>query len=257
MPRPFCRRRVDCLPRCDMFRPGKDAAAAEDEGVTLTLDEFEAVRLSDLLGLYQEEAASRMGVSRATLGRILGQARRKIAEAIVMGREIRISGGSVELTGPGRGGSCAACGSRKACNIRRAGTEGFFKKKESGNMDTKKILIPVLDDNGLESLPAGHFGQAPFFLLVELDGKGETVSLKSVPNKGEHFGGCGHAHDFMAECKPDFLVVYGMGPRGLESFKNAGTRVLKCCEGAVKDVIKAFVAGQLPELEGACEHHCH
>ena len=61
----------------------------------MTLDELEAVRLADLEGLYQEQAARRMGVSRPTFGRILDCARRKIAQALVGARVLRIEGGHV------------------------------------------------------------------------------------------------------------------------------------------------------------------
>lgn len=56
----------------------------------LTLPELEALRLADLEGLYQEEAARRMGVSRATFGRILEGARRKVAEALVTGKGLEV-----------------------------------------------------------------------------------------------------------------------------------------------------------------------
>lgn len=59
----------------------------------MTLDEFEALRLADLRGLYQEEACARMQVSRATFGNILGRARNKIAAAVIEGKAIRIKGG--------------------------------------------------------------------------------------------------------------------------------------------------------------------
>jgi predicted DNA-binding protein (UPF0251 family) len=60
------------------------------EEVSLSLDELEAIRLADLEGLYHERAASEMDVSRATFGRILDAARRKVAEAIVNGKALKI-----------------------------------------------------------------------------------------------------------------------------------------------------------------------
>lgn len=95
MPRPCCRRRISAEPFRTVFRPAGVPAAGLSE-VVLTLDEFEAVRLVDLLGLYQEEAATRMNVSRPTAGRVLERARRKIADALVHGRILRIEGGAVE-----------------------------------------------------------------------------------------------------------------------------------------------------------------
>lgn len=61
--------------------------------VVLTVDQVEALRLADGEGLYQDEAARRMGVSRATFGRIVAEARRNVALALVNGLAIRVEGG--------------------------------------------------------------------------------------------------------------------------------------------------------------------
>ena len=58
--------------------------------VILTMDEVEALRLCDLEGRYHEEAAGEMKVSRPTLGRIIKEARRKVAEALIGGKALRI-----------------------------------------------------------------------------------------------------------------------------------------------------------------------
>jgi len=65
--------------------------------IVLTLDEFEAIRLADLEGLYQEQAAERMLVSRQTFGRILAAAHRKVAEALSNGKALKIEGGTVRM----------------------------------------------------------------------------------------------------------------------------------------------------------------
>jgi uncharacterized protein len=67
----------------------------EIEEVILTLDEFEALRLADLDGMYQEKAAAQMAVSRPTFSRIIEAAHRKVADALVHGKVLRIEGGSV------------------------------------------------------------------------------------------------------------------------------------------------------------------
>jgi predicted Zn-ribbon and HTH transcriptional regulator len=56
----------------------------------LGVDEIEALRLCDLDGLYHDKAAELIGVSRQTLGRILEQARKKVIEALVQGKALRI-----------------------------------------------------------------------------------------------------------------------------------------------------------------------
>jgi uncharacterized protein len=63
----------------------------------MTLDEFEALRLADLDGLYQEQAAEQMNVSRPTFSRGIESAHRKLADALVHGKALRIEGGPVQI----------------------------------------------------------------------------------------------------------------------------------------------------------------
>ena len=67
------------------------------EEVCLSVEEAEAIRLKDLEGLEQEECAERMNVSRPTFHRVLGSARRKLADALLNGKAIRIDGGNFEM----------------------------------------------------------------------------------------------------------------------------------------------------------------
>jgi predicted DNA-binding protein (UPF0251 family) len=60
------------------------------EEVSIRLDELEAIRLADYEGLYHEDAAQKMKISRATFGRILDEARHKVAEAIIKGKALKI-----------------------------------------------------------------------------------------------------------------------------------------------------------------------
>jgi uncharacterized protein len=99
VPRRPCCRRVSGSPAASVFKPAGIPARELDE-VVLALDEFEALRLADLEGLYQEQAAERMGVSRPTFGRILDAAHRKLADVLVHGRVLRIEGGPVACAEP-------------------------------------------------------------------------------------------------------------------------------------------------------------
>lgn len=96
MPRPFCPRRISGRPGASVFKP-IGVPMRELEEVVLTLDEFEALRLADLNGLYQEQAAEQMGVSRPTFSRVVDSAHRKLADALVHGKALRIEGGPVQL----------------------------------------------------------------------------------------------------------------------------------------------------------------
>lgn len=93
MPRPFKCRRVFGMPGADYFKP-RGIPLSDLQEIGLTIDEFEAIRLADLEGLYQEDAAKKMDISRQTFGNIVASAHKKIADAIVNGKALKISGGS-------------------------------------------------------------------------------------------------------------------------------------------------------------------
>jgi predicted DNA-binding protein (UPF0251 family) len=99
MPRPKKTRFVSGYPAIAAFVPRGMAVTGE---VLLTLEELEAIRLSDFEHLDQEQAADMMGVSRHTFGRILADARGVVAEALVTGKALRIRGGTYEFRGMGR-----------------------------------------------------------------------------------------------------------------------------------------------------------
>lgn len=123
----------------------------------------------------------------------------------------------------------------------------------------EKIIIPIEADLGLDSIPAHHFGRAPYFLFIEIDANGQVIAQKTIANTGEHFGGHGHAHDFILDYKPNYIIVYSMGPRGLISFQEAGVKVLRCPEAKVSEIMRQFTEGKLEPLELGCTPHerCH
>ena len=119
-----------------------------------------------------------------------------------------------------------------------------------------KVIVPVADKNGLDARIAEHFGRAPFYATVVLD-DGKVERVETVENKGEHFGGQGHPHDHLLSLKPNATIAYGMGPRGLISFQEAGVCVLKSNADTVKEVISAYKNNELQELTEGCRHAHH
>ena len=97
MPRPRNCRRVGCMPQANFYKP-RGVPLSVLQNIILNFDELEAIRLTDLQGLYQQQAAQKMNVSRQTLGRILESAHKKIADALVNGKALLIEGGNIELT---------------------------------------------------------------------------------------------------------------------------------------------------------------
>ena len=98
MVRPCKCRRISGEPEAGYFKPRGIPCSSLVE-VTLTLDEFEAVKLADLNGEYQEEAAKKMNISRQTFGIIIERARKKLADAIVNGKALKIEGGVYSFPG--------------------------------------------------------------------------------------------------------------------------------------------------------------
>ncbi len=98
MPRPFKCRQVGCKPDISYFKP-RGIPVTRLEEVILTMDEFESVRLADHEGMYQDAAAKKMNISRQTFGNIVNSARKKIAEALVNGKSIKIEGGVYQIAG--------------------------------------------------------------------------------------------------------------------------------------------------------------
>lgn len=96
MSRPRKWRRVCCLPNSNEFGP-LNLNGHEKPCVSMTIDEYEAIRLIDLEGLSQEECAEQMNVARTTVQGIYREARKKVAESIVNGKILRIEGGDYEL----------------------------------------------------------------------------------------------------------------------------------------------------------------
>lgn len=146
MSRPTKCRKIRFAPEILRFKPaaipGKDLVE-----VTLTIDELEAIRLADLEGMYQEDAAREMDISRQTFGNILLSAHGKIADCMVNGKMLKIEGGVIEMAdersftcfdcrhewsvpfGTGRPSECPSC---KSANIHRSENDRGQRRRRRG-----------------------------------------------------------------------------------------------------------------------------
>ena len=89
MPRPRRCRRICFTPYVTYFKPA-GVPMRNLEEMELSIDEFEATRLKDLLGMEQADAAKKMNISQPTFCRLIFSARKKIADALVNGKSIKI-----------------------------------------------------------------------------------------------------------------------------------------------------------------------
>lgn len=221
MPRPFKCRRVCGSPAADYFKP-RGIPLSELDEIELTLDEFEAIRLADLDGLYQEEAAKHMNISRQTFGNIIESAHKKIADTIVNARALRIKGGIVKMT------------------------------KES-----VKICIPTATDQGKAAPVYGHFGSAPYFTIYDT----ATGQVEIIDNANQHHShGVCQPMSALTGKQIDAMVCAGMGARAVNKLNEGGIKVYRAVEGTVTDVADQFLKGGLEEITAAnacTQHHCH
>lgn len=125
MPRPCKRRRICAMPGCGHFGP-KDKNDTVHSEIVMTLDEFETIRLIDLEELTQEECAERMNVARTTAQSIYNNARHKLAECMVDGKELIIKGGEYDLcNGNEENRHCKFCCKRHCHNHTESKTKNI------------------------------------------------------------------------------------------------------------------------------------
>jgi predicted DNA-binding protein (UPF0251 family)/predicted Fe-Mo cluster-binding NifX family protein len=200
--------------------------------IVMTLDEFEAIRLADKEGLYQEEAARRMGVSRTTFGRILESAHLKVAEVLSGGRCLRLEGG----------------------HVHPADQEPFRSASPRQKETIVNICVPVTADLGLESPVSSHFGSAPLFMLVDVNTR-EARALTNARAVHEH-GAC-RPLDALAGNDIGAIVVGGIGAGALMKLQGAGIRVYRATAPTVAGCLEAFLKNEAGEIGpgGACGRH--
>lgn len=233
MARPQRQRTVCFEPVYSCFCP---KGVAETEKVTLTVDEFEALRLVDFLGKSHEEAARQMKISRTTATEIYQSARYKVADSLVNGKQLCIAGGSYRL--------CS--GDAETC------TEPLCKKRKNLKIPQKgynimRIAIPYQNEEIFQ-----HFGHSEAFKFY--DAADNTVCASCVvPTNGSGHGALAF---FLQENGVDVLLCGGIGGGAKDALAKAGIRVFGGVKGRADDAAAAFLAGTLHyDPEAHCSHH--
>lgn len=229
MPRPRKCRKVCQMPRSLEFRPVD--GNKEKEKIILTVDEYEAIRLIDKQGFSQEECSTYMKVSRATVQMIYNSARKKLAEALVSARSLRIQGGDYQLC-DGEEEFCDCGGCKKH---RRVWTH---VEKEDGKM---RIAIP-LDENKKDVCIV--LARAPYFLFHE-DGKDTVIENPAAAAQG----GAGiQVAQFLVDNQIDALITVRCGQNAAEVFQAAEMKIYKSVNKVAADDLNAWKEGKLEEL---------
>ena len=235
LPRPSKRRKVCKLPDTKEFRP---VGELHDEAiVTLSVDEFEAVRLIDRQGFSQEECGRYMQVSRTTVQTIYNSARKKIARALVEGMTLRINGGNYRLCD----GDEEFCGCG-GCARHRNGTTIVSDREEK----PMKIAVSV-EENKTDVCPFA--ARSPYFLLYE---NGTSDIVENPAAQAESGAGI-QAAQFLIDNEVTHFIAVRVGGNAAEVFKAAGIPIYTSEHKTAAEDIAALEAGRLEEQKGVFE----
>ncbi|MDY4598383.1 MAG: DUF134 domain-containing protein [Candidatus Faecousia sp.] len=238
MPRPKKCRRVCEIPQTLRFFPENPPEAAEP--VTLTVEEYETIRLIDREGLSQEACGEIMQVARTTVQQIYANARKKLADVLVEGLPLRIAGGDYELCS-GPNGKCA----RSAC-CKRDGSQIYGKPKGE-----KTMRVAVTYENG-EIFQ--HFGHTEQFKIYDIE-DGKILSSEIVDAGGSGHGALAGVLNAM---KVDALICGGIGGGAQMALAEVGIKLYGGVSGSADAAAQALAEGKLdfnPDVR--CNHHDH
>lgn len=237
MPRPCKRRRVCAEPSCGHFGP-KTGGEEPRQVVVMTLDEFETIRLIDLEQKTQEQCAQFMNVARTTVQAIYSSARSKLAECLVLEKELKIEGGDYVLCDGSIKSTCG-CGHPRC----RWGEPSVESQEEQ----TMKIAVTY--ENGMIYQ---HFGHTAQFKIYEVQ-DGKVVKAQVVDTNGS---GHGALAGFLAAHQVDALICGGIGGGAQTALANAGIRLFGGVSGIADQAVEALLANSLdfnPDVH--CDHH--
>ncbi len=249
MPRPHRLRRVAVEPPIRGFKPLL-RSLQELETVTLGLDELEALRWADLEGLYQEEAAARMDISRATFARLVSRGRAKVADTLINGKALLIGEGPVAPSGTAADAdSCPVHGGPRRrgrrCRCRRGEGRTTNPSAEASKGELMKIAITSQGPD-LSSPLDPRFGRARYILVVDT-ASGEVEAVDNAANAQTPHGAGLAAVAVLQRHDVGLLVTGHVGPKAEQALRAAEIRVVTVAEGTCRAALDGLeAAGEEP-----------
>lgn len=237
MSRPRKCRRVCHFPEINEFSPIGEVSG---EPVILTIDEFETIRLIDKENLSQEECGVQLCVGRTTIQKIYESARKKLANALVLGLPIKIEGGDYCLCN----GNVDFC-YKSDCFKKQIHIKFLMDKGE------KLMRIAVTYENGNIFQ---HFGHTEQFKVYDVE-EGKIVRTDIIDTNGS---GHGALAGVLSALKADVLICGGIGGGAQTALAESGIKLYGGVSGNADEAVTALIAGNLdfdPDVH--CEHHDH
>ena len=220
-------RKICGFPDYYSFIP-EDAEEEHLASITLSLDEFETIRLLDHEGLNQEACAVRMGVARTTVTAMYESARKKLVGAIVEGKRLCIAGGNIRID--------------------REQNPACAELKRKGE---KTMRVAVTYDNGNVF---GHFGRTEQFKVYDIE-EGRIIDSRILDTGGE---GCGALAGLLHMAEVDALICGGIGGGAKNALEGAGITLYAGVSGSTDEAVEGLLAGTLAATgEANCDHHAH
>lgn len=221
-----------------MFKPA-GVPARELERVSLTLDGLEVLRLLDLEGRTQDEAARHLGVSRSTVSRLAAEAHRAVADALVGGKALAIEGGPVAI---------AQRSPVTAAWITETDGRADDADRRADEGETMVIAVPYLDGQ-----VNAHFGRTQAFLVAEAEGGAvkESTVYAVAGLEHDHSGLAG----FLASRGVDVILAGGMGAPMQQALTRAGFELYCGVSGPAAEAVESFLLGGIAKSEATCGHH--
>ena len=212
MPRPKKKRLIDFSPRITYFKPA-GIPLKELDDVVLAHEELEALRLQVLLEKKQEDAARQMDISQPTFYRLINAARKKIVDALVNGKAIKIEGGN-------------------------------FIMKEENVASANRIVAISSSSEDLEGNADSRFGRCQYFLIVSIENE-KISSFKSIENiKSDMRGGVGTAvAQMVADHGVNGIITGNMGPRAMDVLRQFNIPVYQA-SGTKREAIEDLINGK-------------
>jgi len=230
---------VDAKPGVWLFKPQGIPARLLDE-VYLPIEGYEALRLADLEGLRQDEAAAKMKVSRQTFGRILAEARRSVADALIHGLALRIEGGDYRMRNDKleqtAGGEAGAIMAHPAAHT----------PQRKSNM--RKIAVSS-EGPTLDSPVDPRFGRAAGFVIIDP----ETMAFKYVDNGASQAMNQGagiQTAELMTQHDVGVVLTGYVGPKAFHSLSAVGIKIGQNLESlSVRAAVEKYKSGQVSIAE--------